>query len=242
MREQQPGIQTWRPRRPALSYKRNRHTGGAAWPGVAILLAMGFALLTFGCPQAASVSAPTSLAQPVDFAIVRQDGGVTLRWNPVAGAISYNVYRALSEDSLVGVNVTNVRTTFYSETDLDNGQNYYYWVTAVNADNEGPLSETRTAVPAATAAVPAQANDLVATVENGGILLTWRAVDTATYYSVYRALSEDSLGDVTAIGVITNRHREIDLDNGIEYFYQVVASNDAGPGLRSGVVSATFVE
>jgi hypothetical protein len=77
-------------------------------------------------------SAPTGLAASAG------DTSVSLSWNPVSGATSYNIYRGTSSggESLV----TSVTVASFNDTGLTSNTAYYYQVSAVNSSGEGPLS------------------------------------------------------------------------------------------------------
>lgn len=89
----------------------------------------------------ATPSAPTGIAA------VAGDGQVTLSWNTVSNAVSYNLYMA----SVSGVNKSNYNTlpdgmkhiavtSPYLHTGLVNGKTYYFVITAVNLSGEGSES------------------------------------------------------------------------------------------------------
>jgi parallel beta-helix repeat protein len=69
------------------------------------------------------------------------NGSVSLQWDAVTGATSYNVYRSSSNITSVG-SLTPITTTTnitYQNKELGNGT-YYYVVTAVNASGESTIS------------------------------------------------------------------------------------------------------
>ncbi len=89
----------------------------------------------------------TILPAPVGLSALIGDGSVTLRWKGVTGAQLYNVYR------MTGLNSANEKIsgradTFLVDTDLRNGQEYYYLVAAVGTEGlEGRRTEYIRAVP-----------------------------------------------------------------------------------------------
>jgi len=90
------------------------------------------------------------------LAAVSGDGEVSLSWNPVVGAVSYNVYyKKTSEVDYSGpVNVTSTSTKI---TGLENGLSYDFKVVAVNENGVGGESVVVTATPKSSAVVLASA-------------------------------------------------------------------------------------
>jgi len=74
---------------------------------------------------------------------------VTLNWNAVAAATSYNVYRSLISGGSYAV-VTNQAGTTFADAGVVNGQTYFYVVTALNANGESTYSAEVSATPAVT--------------------------------------------------------------------------------------------
>ncbi len=94
-------------------------------------------------PGIDEIQAPRGLAAQVD------DGLVILSWRRAAGASSYRVYREEGEDERPGRLATTV-DTFYVDTGVRNGEEYWYSVSAVAASGiEGDRSEKIAAVPTA---------------------------------------------------------------------------------------------
>ncbi|MBF0291299.1 MAG: leucine-rich repeat domain-containing protein [Nitrospinae bacterium] len=72
---------------------------------------------------------------------------VTVSWNPVAGATSYNLYWSLTSPvTTTSAQIAGV-TSPYQHTGLTNGTAYHYAVTAVGPSGESPLSAEVSATP-----------------------------------------------------------------------------------------------
>jgi len=106
-------------------------------PMSALLLATGLVDLT---PPAA----PTGL-----HVTHEGDARVSLAWNVVAGAVSYNVYRSpLTGGGFEKVNGAPVTDTSFTDTGLRNGRTYFYVVKALDsASNESSASNEVNALP-----------------------------------------------------------------------------------------------
>lgn len=95
-----------------------------------------------GTPLTGVPSAPTGLEATAD------DGQVTISWNEVSGATSYNIYWSTTPGvtKSTGQKIPGV-TSSYTHTGLTNGTTYYYVVTAVNSTGESAESSEVSAVP-----------------------------------------------------------------------------------------------
>src|ERR1041385_4791354 len=105
---------------------------------------------------------------PTGLSATPGDSQVTLAWNAVSGATSYNVKRATRSGGPYGT-VASVANAGFNDTGLTNGTTYYYVVSAVNAAGEGNNSTEVNATPQ-TSLPPAPTN-LSATGGNGQVTL-----------------------------------------------------------------------
>ncbi|HET9462206.1 MAG TPA: fibronectin type III domain-containing protein, partial [Gaiellaceae bacterium] len=98
-------------------------------------------------PPPGAPSAPSSLSATPG------DASVSLSWNtpgfdggsPITG---YKVYRGTTPNPTTVVATLGVQTS-YSDSGLTNGQTYYYRVSALNGNGEGPTSNEASATPVA---------------------------------------------------------------------------------------------
>ncbi len=89
-------------------------------------------------------------AVPTGVAASGGDGKITVRWTAVAGARSYNLYRATAPGGArakKGKNVSGIKTTSYPDADVKKKTMYYYVVTAINDGGESPASGETGAMP-----------------------------------------------------------------------------------------------
>lgn len=193
-------------------------------------------------------------AAPTGVVVTAFSGGVTVDWEAVAGATSYNVYMAAG----TGVTKTNYETLPlgdrnsvaagpFTHTELADGTTYYFVVTALNAAGESPESEEVSAMPVSTALPPAPTG-LRAISSAGRVTLEWNSVTGASSYFVYRA---------TVSGIDRNNWNTIvggsrtqvfggatvfiasGLTDGTTYYFVVTAQNSLGQSVESAEVSAT---
>ncbi len=190
-----------------------------------------------------TLSAPTGVSPSAG------NGNVSLIWNSVAGATSYNIYYATVAGVTAanytglpgGTAITGVVSTSQVISPLTNGTRYYFIVTAFDGTTESASSAEVSTTPA----VPGPAN-LMATPGNGQVTLSWDAVGTAFEYHVYYAtvsgVTKDNYtglpGGATQIVYETLTTTITGLTNGTTYYFVVTAIDGTETG-NSNEVSAT---
>jgi len=200
--------------------------------------------------DSSQVSATPTLAPPAAPTGVTATAGhgeVTIGWDNVAGATSYNLYysTAAGVNTITASRFTGVSSP-YNATGLMNGTTYYFIVTAVNSAAEGPNSSEVSATP--TPAPPPAPTGVAATagasVGGGGVRINWSTVTGATSYNIYYSTTT---GVTKATGILVSgvaNPKDINgLIPGTEYFFVVTAVNADGESEESGQVSnIPFVE
>ncbi len=123
---------------------------------IVVLLASAF-LLLWGCGSNGGSSSSVTIiprnefGPPVAVAAVAGDGSVTVSWNSVYSATSYNLYMATQSGvrkSSYDVLASGV-TSPYTRAGLSNNTTYYFVITSVNAKGESSESCEVTATPTA---------------------------------------------------------------------------------------------
>ena len=183
---------------------------------------------TNATPIAVPPLAPTGLAAQAAH------GQVQLSWNAAATATNYYVKRGTTSGGPYTI-ITNVVVTGFLDTNVVDGTTYYYVVSGLNIDGEGPNSSQVSATPTATPpAVPIP----TATGQYTQVKVTWPVVFGAASYNVKSATS--SGGPYTTItNTSATTLYDPGLSNGATYYYVVSALNDIGESADSSEVSAT---
>ena len=133
----------------------------------------------------------------------------------------------------------SARTFAYVDPEVQNGETYYYCVQAVTDIMEGAFTGAIKAVPCAPSTRPLE---LTATPGQGEVSLSWKppADDNGKPilgYYVYFGQSPAGLSPLPMVGDTGLRHTG--LIDGITYYYEVTAVNEAGQSLRSNTVMVT---
>ena len=201
-------------------------------------------------PDSSEATATPVLAAPVAptnlNAAATASGQVTLTWNAVGNAETYQVFRADTADGdltrIDDSTPTPVTDATYTDTGLANDTAYRYTVRAVNAAGISPASSEASVT---TLALPAAPANLSATASVVGsdlrVTLTWEAVTGATAYQIYRAdTAEGTLERVTTDADITGTtYTDTGLTHTTTYRYTVRAVDSVGVGASSAEASAT---
>jgi hypothetical protein len=102
---------------------------------------MAYCLLKNNEPDAGVVALPP--AQPRGLKVSGSDtSSISLSWEPVEGAVKYNVYRFPTPDSTPGL-LSSTTSPEFTDTSLSSGASFYYTLAAENADGrEGSWGTT----------------------------------------------------------------------------------------------------
>ena len=182
---------------------------------------------------------PTPLTAPSVTGGNDSQGRPTLKWDKVAGAAKYEVYRARSMNGDYIKYSTQTSTGYTNSAYLTSGSTYYYKVRALDANGTaGPWSSVVSVTYKQTLPAPTVTggNDT-----QGRPTLKWKAVSGAAKYEVYRARSKD--GDYIKYSTVTGTsYTNISyIENGNTYYYKVRAlKSDGTAGAWSSIVSVTY--
>lgn len=90
------------------------------------------------------IGSTATVAPPAPIGLRATDGtvcgSVRLVWNPAAGAASYQVWRSTIEDPAAAVQVGAVTAASFTDSDIDAGGSFFYWITANNGCGVSGLS------------------------------------------------------------------------------------------------------
>ena len=159
------------------------------------------------------------------------DGKPMLTWEKVDGATKYEIYRSYYSNGAYKKMYTTTKTS-YTNTSAGAGYTYFYKVVAVSGNNEDANSTSeiikQKCLTEGLAVTKGNAS-------SGKPRLSWKKVDGATKYEIYR--SGYSNGTYKKMYTTTSTsYTNTSATKGYTYFYKVRAINADG-FLESGVIS-----
>ncbi len=190
-------------------------------------------------PPAEQPSAPGNLVGDAG------DGYVNLSWDEPTNngnrpIVEYRIYRGTVQGELAYYD--DVTVLHYNDTNVDNGETYYYSVTAVNqAGLESGHSDEISVTPFGTPGAP---TDLEASEDINRVMIFWLPPDDdggspVTGYRLYR--SHDGVDQMIHEGPANMTfYADEDVLHNHTYRYSVSASNHAGEGSASPETSVTI--
>ena len=186
-----------------------------------------------------SVTYKQTLSAPTVTGGNDAQGRPTLKWDKVAGAAKYEVYRARSQNGDY-IKYSTVTGTSYTNTSyIESGSTYYYKVRALDANGTaGAWSSIVAVTYKQTLSAPSVTggND-----SQGRPTLKWNTVTGAAKYEVYRARSKD--GDYIKYSTVTGTSytNTSYIEDGNTYYYKVRALDANGTaGAWSSIVAVTY--
>lgn len=191
--------------------------------------------------NATPVAPPPPPSAPKGVSIASGNAQVTLTWQAVTGATSYNVYYRTTPGVTIanGTKITNT-SSGTPIINLTNGTAYYFVVVAAGAGGEGAESSEVGVTPQAPAVgVP---SGLTISGGNGQVTLGWSAVTGATSYNVYYGTTAGvTVANSTKVTGATSGSPIINLTNGTQYYFVVTAMSNSNTieNPASAEISAT---
>ena len=188
-------------------------------------------------------TAPSTPTPPRYLQAIPGDKFVDLRWDAPSGdggsAITeYKIYRDTSSGGETYLASVSASTTSYEDKTVNNGQTYYYHVTAVNVAGESISSNEVHAKPQGTSSPP---RNLQATAGDGYVTLEWNVPSNnggslIENYLVYRGTTSGGERLLETIGIFLD-YQDTLVEAGQTYYYKISAVNSAGEGEKSNEVS-----
>jgi serine protease AprX len=204
-----------------------------------------FALDISRAPVGSPSPPPTGTPGAPTLSAGAGDGAVNLSWTqPSDGGApitEYRIYRGTSSGGETYLATVAAPGTSYGDTAVSNGTTYYYQVSAVNANGEGPRSNEASATPR-DSVPPASPTGLTATAGNARVTLGWNpnAETDLASYRVYRGTTSGGETYLATVPPSQTSYVDTAVANGTTYYYLVRAmdtsGNESGP---SNEVSAT---
>jgi fibronectin type 3 domain-containing protein len=209
------------------------------------LILVGFMLSACGTSDSGIPQTTVALSAPIGVTLSTTGvNQVTVFWQPVNGATSYNLYWSTVSGVTIanGTKIVKVSTP-YTHAGLSANTTYYYIVTAITSAGESAPSSQVSATTATIAGTAPYAPTEVSAV--GGTnqeTVSWNPVSGATSYNIYWTNDPTHVMKdmgATIISGVTSPYRHTNLAAGLTYAYVVTAVNASGESVESTIASAS---
>ena len=185
---------------------------------------------------------------PVGVEVISGDGWVNLSWEAAISngglpVLGFFVYRSIDDASFVQLGDVK-DAMWFNDTEVVNGEAYYYGVSAYNARGEGPMSTQAKGTPMG---LPPPPISISVTEGYGWLEITWAPpMDTKGSpligYNIYRGTSPADMVVISNPGSRQTSHMDPGLVPGATYHYAMSSITAAGEGPLSGIVTGTPYE
>ena len=185
--------------------------------------------------ESTAVSILVKCAKPVVTASADADTGKpVLKWEPVEGAVKYEVYRSIYSSKKYKLAVTTEETSAILTT-ATTGTKYYYKVKAICENSDASSGYSAVVSQRCLCARPVIAAEGG---ESGGIKLSWEKVEGAKKYQVYRATSKNgTYTKLTTTSSLSYTDTKAPKNKTAWYKVRAYGSDTNSLGEFSGVVS-----
>lgn len=154
----------------------------------------------------------------------------------------FNIYRGSDEDSLELLDTVSSQNSSFNDTGLDEGDTFFYSITALNGVGESFRSEVINVTVGMIRPDLPRPSGLKATPGNGYVILTFvkPEVPSNLFFLQHRIYRKDPGSDFKLIGTTaTENHRDSSVVNGLTYEYRISSEYTSGESGFSNVVNAT---
>ena len=163
---------------------------------------------------------------------------LSVAWNYVSGATSYQVYRDTAQFGTYSFLAYNGNSTGFTDTGLSSATTYYYEVRATNASGSSSLS----APVSGTTSLVAPNTPVglsIAGVTANTVTVSWVVPSGATSVQLYRDTSQLGSFSLLVYSGSASSYQDTGLSGGTDYYYKVQATNDAGSSSKSAWIKGT---
>ncbi|MCK5560651.1 MAG: peptidase C1, partial [Thermoplasmata archaeon] len=181
--------------------------------------------------------------EPIGLKAKFGDSYVNITWEAPGSAggspiSNYRIYKGTeSGEETYLAQIGNL--LFFNDTSVINGVTYYYKISAKNALREGPQSDEISTTPATVPSAPIELN---AEAGDSYINVSWNVPfnDGGSLIMNYRIYRGNTSNEFILIAKVGNflYYEDLNVTNGINYFYKVSAQNSIGEGPLSAEISA----
>jgi GH18 family chitinase/fibronectin type 3 domain-containing protein len=173
---------------------------------------------------------------PTGVKAIASNGSITLRWNASTSTTSYKLYKGIAKGG--ETLAASTALTSYPFNGLTNGQAYWFYVVAMNADGKSAPSMEVSATPIATPPKPPTSLTASPVSTAGSVTLKWTASAGATIsysYNIYQGTTAGGEGAAAVKTVTSNATTATitGLASNRTYYFDVKAVNAGAPSPAS---------
>ncbi len=161
--------------------------------------------------------------------IKSNDKKIIVRWEKNYNIIGYNLYRStIYQGAFVKINKKPIKREVYFDKNFKTGENYYYYVTAVNMHGESKPS-LKILTYAQDTTPPSKPQKLTFKVEAGVVSLKWKSVKSndivgfRLYVSMSENASEWALVNKDLIKTNSFKHERSKTLSRFNYYYRITS-------------------
>ncbi|MCD4766780.1 MAG: fibronectin type III domain-containing protein [Methanosarcinales archaeon] len=214
------------------------YPGGLAWDGRHLWVAS----FDKGTIYQIDIS-PTVPSIPQNLVAIPHDGFVELIWDAPTNdggspITEYNIYRSITSEEEKPLLMTIGSKLSYTDNNVNNSQEYYYQVSAVNSVGKGIKTNEAIVTPTSGRITPSKPLRLEADEFDNYVRLSWYAPEddggtSIIKYHIFR--SRDTGGNKNIVGIVGDvlTFYDKNVTYNRKYYYHVSAVNYAGEGKKS---------
>lgn len=161
---------------------------------------------------------------PSSIVIENVDAGISLSWSKVSGTVTYILYRSENGGEFRQIaEISSLNASVYLDEEVVLGGKYSYAIKCVGERAESLVSDGNNQITRIGAI-----GKTTPVISDGGIKVTWDAVDGVSQYAVYR---DRGNGFVYITTVDAPEYLDTKVDSNITYAYAVCAVIDGSRGI-----------
>jgi fibronectin type 3 domain-containing protein len=186
-------------------------------------------------PASVGLTCQTPAAPNAGLTASNAAGAITVTWTAVTGATAYTVLRSTSSGGTYAAISSNQTAATYTDpaSGLTNGTNYYYKVSASNANHQCVSVQSNATPAVRSCTIPTVPAGLSAMRSgNKQVTLVWTNSPGATSYNILRSTTSGS-GYASVATDAGSPYLDNTAANGNAYYYVISASSDAGGNCSS---------
>ncbi len=181
---------------------------------------------------------------PMGFGVIPGDKYVLLNWEmPIdlggTPVTEFKIYRGDFSSEMGLYSSITASELFYNDTQVTNGETYYYKLAAVNIIGDSPFTEAKAAKPMG---LPSPPSNIRAVAGDDFVDISWSLPiddggDPVSEVMLYRGTDPNSSVSIFTSAILQSSFRDTTVTNGVTYYYSMTAVNSLGGSANSLPIS-----